>query len=102
MYVWLAGRAAMLAYGPHPKHQELMALQARALRPARPPFRAALRPAPFRAGLDSAGTSSGSAAVAHAASHPTPPRALRRPAPYAVPSRPPLASCDWKIIDETR
>ena len=26
--VWLADRAAMLAYGPHPKHQELMAMQA--------------------------------------------------------------------------
>ena len=25
--VWLADRAAMLTYGPHPKHQELMALQ---------------------------------------------------------------------------
>ena len=25
--VWLAGREAILAYGPHPKHQELMALQ---------------------------------------------------------------------------
>ena len=85
VYVWLAGRAAMLAYGPHPKHQELMALQARALRPARPPFRAALRPAPFRAGLDSAGTSSGSAAVAHAAPRPTLPRAARSTPSRRVP-----------------
>ena len=31
--VWLAGREAMLAYGPHPKHQELMALQSSKLTP---------------------------------------------------------------------
>ena len=69
MYVWLAGRAAMLAYGPHPKHQELMALQARTSTPR----------APFRAALGGAGTGSGSAAMAHAD--------LRRPAPRA-PLRP--------------
>ena len=27
VYVWLAGRDALLAFGPHPKHQELNALQ---------------------------------------------------------------------------
>ena len=31
--VWLAGRDAMLAYGPHPKHVELMELQATKLTP---------------------------------------------------------------------
>jgi hypothetical protein len=31
--VWLADRDAMLAYGPHPKHQELMALQSTKLTP---------------------------------------------------------------------
>ena len=31
--VWLADRDAMLKYGPHPKHQELMALQSNKLTP---------------------------------------------------------------------